>query len=195
MKKRPNFKIVENYSVDVDMDELAKDYLDKSVSVDDICEKYGISRNKYYILKRELVEMTGVEFKQTAWGGNPNRPSKIKNIYKRNNRYRIAKTIQNKTYYFGEYDNIEEAVYVRDIMEKHGWDKKYYEEHVKKQFFKSYNESFGVFFDSFKKDYLEGMTIPKLREKYELSAYRYYYLSALIREEMGLARKPTKVAS
>ena len=190
-KERPNFVIVENYDEDIDLEAMAKDYLDPSVSIPKLCKKYGISRKKYYSLKKHLVDMTGVEYKASYWGGRG--VSNFEHIYETDSgHFKITKFIDGKSYHFGQYDSLDEAVLVRDDLIAHDWDRDYYLKNIKRRYFESSGDPWKETFKKFKKDYLDGMTVSELQKKYGLSNYRYYSLSASLRKEYGLSRKPMR---
>ena len=91
-----NFRIVENYTDNIDFDELVKDYLDPTMTLDDICRKHDISRNKYYQVKKRIVEETGVEIKPCMIGRRVDEDKNQRYIYKvdKGEKYRIIKTIK-----------------------------------------------------------------------------------------------------
>ena len=44
-----------------------------------------------------------------------------KNIYKSRNTYKVTNIINKKSKIFGVYDNLDKAVFIRDLLVKHKW--------------------------------------------------------------------------
>lgn len=55
------------------------------------------------------------------------------NIRRGHSKYAVASTVGNRKKFFGHYDTIEEAIEVRDFLEKHNWDSKYHSSNVMKE--------------------------------------------------------------
>ena len=191
MKARPNFRIVEGGSqIDVDMDELKKDYMDSTMSVDMILKKHNITRSKYYKLKPKIVEATGEPVKPSRFGGNPVFIDVGKYITQDpfSKKYRVAKYIDGMLKHFGRYKTFEEAKQVRDIMIEHEWDWKFYWENIRPKYHTGYISE--DIFPDFERDFLDGMSIKDLQKKYGLSDYHYSNLATSVKHKYGLSRKP-----
>lgn len=187
-KERPNFRIIENYEPDIDLEEFKKDYLDENTNIDEMCRKYDISRKKFYDIKKQALDGMGVKIK-------PNRgryaccSNERRHIYKANNHYRVSKVIDSRVIYFGQYSSLDTAIKVRDLLIEHDWDYDYYFEVIRPQFGGALD--FGIP-KGFEEDYLDGMTVNELREKYNMSLYQYYNISTMIKQKLGLHRKPMR---
>lgn len=193
------FKIVDGNYDDldgIDYESLKKDYLDPEVTVESICEKHSITRRRFYRIKKQLVEDTGVARKPTTHRGigvlkrisaNITQDSKTK-------KFRVAKFVDGKLLHFGGYTALQEAVEVRNIMEEHDWDIDYYHKHIKPSFFKKrMDEPKDKVYEDFVNDYLKGETMNTLLEKYGITKYRYHQLATSIKHEFGIFRKPQLV--
>ena len=183
-----NFRIVENYTDDIDFDELVKDYLDPTMTLDDICRKHDISRNKYYQFKKRIVEETGVEIKPCIIGRRVDDDKDNRYIYKidTSDRYRVVKTLNQKTHYFGVYDDYETAEEVRDLLIAHDWDVDYYLNEIKPKYHPTIPLEIPFGFED---DYLK-MPVDKLRKKYGLSEYQFCLISMSLKSKLGITRKP-----
>lgn len=188
---RPNFRIIENSASDVDMEELEKDYLDPKMEVKDICRKYDISRNRYNKLRKEIVKKTGVTHKPTLIGGRDIRYNKLKHIHKieLSGKYRLTAYKDGKIHFYGNYDTLEIARNVRDLLMEHDWDRDYYNKVIKPQYNPNLDMSTPVGFEN---DFMSGMSVIELREKYSLTQYQYRLIAMAIKQKHGLYRKPTK---
>lgn len=198
LKRKINFRIVEGEQEDgIDFNQLKKDYLDEDISVGEMVRKHGLSRKRYYkYYHKRLVKETGYDIKPNKMCKNSQINKVLKYITQDplTGTYRVAKYVDGKLLHFGGYKTLEEAVRVRDVMADHNWDKEFYEKHIKPHYFTSYNlEDEDEVFAQYKEDYLNGMTIKELMEKYGISKYRYCMLSASINHEYGLSRKPVRV--
>lgn len=183
------FRIVENADDDLDFEQLKEDYLNPKLGVKDICQKHSISSKKYYRIKPRIVEETGVEEKPRQWGESPFLGQVSKHIYKDplKNSYRIQKTINGKKYSFGSYKTYEDAEVMKLKLIAHDWDIDWFRSESKEELTVEDER-----FDEFKKDYLEGFSMKELLKKYNLSRYNYFKLSTLLKQELGLSRKPQR---
>ena len=189
MKKRPNFVIVENADDDIDWDELKNDYLNPHMSIKDICDKHRISRKKYYTYSKELAEETGIPFKPTAKNNRLLEYNENKHIYyvELTGKYRLTRFRKKKTHYYGDYDSLEEAKEVRNLLMEHNWDDSYYENVIKPKYHPKIDKSSPK---GFEEDFLDGMSVKNLKKKYSLTDYRYYLIAKSVRQKFGLIRKP-----
>lgn len=185
---RPNFRIIENYIDNIDFDELVKDYLDPTMTLDDICRKHDISRNKYYQFKKKIVEETGVKIKPCIIGRRVDDDKDRRYISKveKGEKYRIIKSINQKTHYFGVYDDYETAEEVRDLLIAHDWDVDYYLEEIKPKYHPIISLEIPLGFED---DYLQ-LPVSKLMKKYGLSEYQFYLMSMFVKSKLGITRKP-----
>lgn len=195
-QERPNFRIVEGSEDSIDFEELKKDYLNPNICVDDILAKHGITRKKYLRLRRKLVEDTGVPVKPFKVHGKPQIRGIMEHITQDplSQKYRVAKYFNGILRHYGRYKTLEEAVYVRDLMEENNWDVDFYENSIKPHYFKNrQDEEKDEVYMEFKSDYLNGVPMNVLLKKYGLSKYRYHQLSTSLKHEYGLSRKPLRV--
>lgn len=190
---RPNFRIIEKPPSDIDMEEFTRDYLNPNMEVKDICMKYDISRNRYNKIRKEVVKETGVTHKPTAVGGRDIRFNQFKNIYKieLSGKYRISSYKKGETNFFGNYDTLEIAIEVRDLLIEHDWDRDYYNKVIRPKYNPSLDFSTP---EGFEEDFMSGeMTIDELRKKYNLTQYQYRMISTPIKIKYGISHKPVKV--
>lgn len=187
-KERPTFRIIENADDGVDFDELVKDYLNPYCTIPEICKKHNISRRRYYHYKEMIVEETGVENKPSAHKGRIRGFEDTINIYKveLTGKFRIVKQINKKTYYFGDYDDMETAVEVRKKLIKANWDMEYYRKFIKPKYQPTFSTETPK---GFEEDFLE-MNVDDLRKKYNLSVHQFYMISTPLKQKLGLTRKP-----
>ena len=124
-----NFNIVENATIEWDIEEIIQDYQDVNLSVKEIREKHGISRGSWHrvlnILKEQNIPLRGYRSK----GYVKNR--KEYDTYTRNNhcyydkklkRYKIVRMINKQMHYFGLYPTLEEAERKVCELDANGWD-------------------------------------------------------------------------
>ena len=173
------------------MEELKKDYLNPKMEVKDICKKHDISRNRYNKLRREIVAETGVTHKPTAIGGRDIRYNKLKHIHKveLSGKYRLTAYKDGKIHFYGNYDTLETAKEVRDLMIEHDWDRNYYDKFIRTKYHPNLDMSTPVGFED---DFMSGMPVKELRGKYNLTQYQYRLIAMAIKQKHGLYRKPTK---
>ena len=191
-----NFRWVDDTTPKVDMDQLKQDYLNPDCSVKDILKKHNISRNEYYRLRRIIVDETGVLAKPSNFGGKPHIFDVSRYISQDplTLKYRVGKYIKGVLKHYGRYSTLEEAIKVRDDLIEHDWDWEYYLENIKPHCFTKYEgDRVEEIMDDFEKDFLDGMSMVDLREKYGLSKHYYFTLSTSIKHKHGLSRKPTRV--
>lgn len=190
MSSDVQFRIVEgNDCVDtIDVEEFKKDFLDPSLSVNDICEKHNISKNNYQRLKKEHFPDTRKPFiVNTAPICDIDRY-----ISQRDGGYVVSKRISGSQRYFGIWNTLEQARTVRDILESNNWDVGLYYE-LKEHSAKSYplKNHCREIYDEFRRDYMGGIPYKTLIKKYGITTHQYSVLSKWIREELGIKRKPT----
>lgn len=180
-----NFRIIEGEYDGFDFEELCADWLNPNMTLTELCEKYDMSKGKYFRLKARIVEATGVKSKPycTNTSKHDNDREYI-SLVKWSSKYRVSKWVDGRCEYFGEYKTLNEARYVRDSLILHDWDKEYYSKYLKR------NADSEREFDEFSYDWLNGMSGKDLMEKYGLTNYKYRKLSAVLREKHSLNRKP-----
>ena len=121
-----------NFNVDVEFTEeeqrqIRKKYAETNITRAEMfqyCnEKYGLSFNQFNKLlkgidKRSRILATNID-KDNRFG----KDKSMRYIYKRNDRYQIARTIKGQALYFGSYSNKTIAKLVRDKLDEHNWNK------------------------------------------------------------------------
>ena len=189
MKKRPNFRIIENADDKIDWDELKKDYLDPYMCIDDICKKHDISRKKYYTFSKRLIKETGIPYKPNAKNNRLLEYNQNKHIYfvELSGKYRLTRFRNKKTHYYGDYDTLEQAREVRNLMIEHNWSDSYYENVIKPKYHPKFDSTSPM---GFEEDFLDGMSVKDLRKKYSLTHYQYNMIAKSIKQKFGLVRKP-----
>ena len=129
---KPTFRIIEgeiNPHDDI-YEDFKADYLSIDITVDEMLEKYNISKNTYKHLRLRVAEETGVNRKMTAnkftrmW----THQSRFIDHLKLRDKYRVAKVINGKYYHFGVYDDMDTAIYVRDKLEENNWSNETYKQ-------------------------------------------------------------------
>ena len=119
-----NFNIVEGE--DTYLSEIYPDFKREflnGTSINDIKVMFDISERKYYRLQKRVREETGLICKPKS-KCRFNKFNEDYYIYKRDSdNYYIYKTLDGKTGYFGVYDSLEKAKFVRDELIKCDWDK------------------------------------------------------------------------
>ena len=195
LKQKPNFRIVEGVSQpEVDFEELKKDYLNRDMYVDDILKKHNISRREYTRLRKRLVEETGEPSKKSNSNKLPNSNTNEKHISKDllSGHYKVTKWIGDRTVHFGTYKSLIDAVKVRNVMVEHNWDWDYYIKNIRPFYANKIEVGIGKDMDSFKSDFVGGMSVKNLMEKYDITLNHYQKLAILIKHELGLTRKPRR---
>ena len=61
-----NFSIIENYTPRVEYNDFKKDFLDPSINVKTLQEKYDISRKQYCNLREQVLDETGLTSKPST---------------------------------------------------------------------------------------------------------------------------------
>ena len=198
MKDKPRFRIIDGdkWTSDVDFEQLKIDYLNPTITVDEILKKHNISRGEYHRQRKKIVEETGVPVKPSVHGGQPkiHNSSEYITYDSLAQKFRVSKYIKGMLRHYGRYKTLEEAQRVRDVMIDHDWDWDFYWENIKPSYFTNFPlASREEVMDDFEKDYLAGMTGRELMKKYGLTPHYLSTLSTSIKHKHGLMRKPIKV--
>lgn len=189
MKRKLNFRIVENAYDDIDFEELIDDYLNPMMTIEEICKKHDISRKKYYSCKKRIVEETGVSTKPSLLSGRLRNFVNEMHIYKieLSGKYRIVKEIDKKTQYFGDYDSMEIAKEVRELLIAHDWDREYYLNEIKPKYNPTLSLETPV---GFEEDFFI-LSVDELKKKYGLTTHQYSMISTPLKIKLGITRKPS----
>ena len=182
---KPRFTIIEGKD---NFEELylkfEKDYLGSELTISEILSKHNISQNMYKKLLKAVYKRTG--YKRPKHTHLKKYRMRCIEETKSGN-YRIRRT----PYYYGTYPSLEIALKVRSILDENDWDvslvpqlREMYTV-PKESFMDSFKE-----YDEFANDYLEGMSLFDLMEKYNISKYFYQKLSAKVKNDYNLTVKP-----
>lgn len=194
-RDRPNFKIVETSYDDYSdiYDDFKRDYLSEDITVKEMIEKYGISKNKYMRIKKVVAEETGVNRKisRNTTGSLWSHYDKYIERHKALEKYKVSKVIGGTLFFYGIYDSLEDALFIRDRLEECDWSMDCYRK-LRYELFneESLQDKIRRVYIDFKDDYMEGESIKYLMKKYDLTISMYKILSKMIRSEEGLLRKP-----
>lgn len=114
---RPNFRIIEGVTEDIDYESFKRDYMNPLISKKEIREKYGLNNQKYLRQGRRVYEDTG--FKRTR----KHKPiGEFTNITKLDNgKFRVYKHLNRKYVHCGNYDTVDEARRIRNYLALHDW--------------------------------------------------------------------------
>ena len=196
-KKRPNFRIVEGHTSDVDYEEFKRDFLNPYFLVEDIKKKYGISSRKYNNYREKVLKETGLWRKPsvaqhksldgTILDGNCRYSEFIQNV---NDDFLVVKTIDYNTHYYGRYSDYETAVKVRDILMENNWDEKLGKElkqiYGKKRLRPSLKKAQEIFEEYEYKYFNEkDRKLVDIREEMGITKTIYRYLLLLLHEKHG----------
>ena len=190
-----NFSIIENYTPRVEYNDFKKDFLDPSINVKTLQEKYDISRKQYCNLREQVLDETGLTSKPSTSIKDQSIQLITDKTYIRkykNNNYFIQKIIKGKRRSFGIYANMETARKVRDELIKNNWDKNLADElqmkygvtnknRLRKKALKQYNE--------FETLFLKGNSVKNIKQTLNLTDYQYNLLSKKAREKHNLKSK------
>lgn len=114
---KPNFRIIEGESDEIDYESFKKDYMNQFIHKSEILKKYDLNHNRYLKYGRRVFEETG--FKRKS--GVPY-PKSMTNIRRGGHgTYSIYKTINGKKLFCGTYDSVDEARKVRNFLISHNW--------------------------------------------------------------------------
>lgn len=120
------FKIVENsHGRDLShlRDDFEMDYICSGLSVNSLIRKYGLSRNEYYELAREVREKYNISSKPRAGINKDLTDVRVgKNYKKCRYGYQIHKTLNQTRNYIGTVPSEEIAKKMIDVCEEIGWD-------------------------------------------------------------------------
>lgn len=194
-KDKPSFNIIESSYEDYDdiYEDFKNDYMSCAITVKKMQEKYDITPNQYRRLKNRVMEETGVNRKlsRNTTGSMWVHCDKYIEGHKSSNRYKVSKVINGKKFFFGVYDSLEEAKFIRDRLEEENWSIDAYERLRYELFGEEPNHNkIEKIYDDFKVDFMRGESMKYLRKKYSLGSDAYRTLSKMIRCEEGLIRKP-----
>ena len=190
-----NFSIIENYTPRVEYNDFKKDFLDPSINVKTLQEKYDISRKQYCNLREQVLDETGLTSKPSTSIKDQSIQLITDKTYIRkykNNNYFIQKIIKGKRRSFGIYSNMETARKVRDELIKNNWDKNLADElqmkygvtnknRLRKKALKQYND--------FETLFLKGNSVKNIKKTLNLTDYQYNLLSKKVREKHNLKSK------
>lgn len=192
---RPTFNIIESSYENYDdiYDDFKNDYMSVGITVKEMLEKYGLTSNQYRRLKNRVMEETGInrKFSRKTTGSMWTHCERYIESHKSSKKFKVSKVTDGKRHFFGIYDSLEEATYVRNELEKHNWSI----EHYKKLRYEMFGEEpncvkISKIYDDFKADFMRGESMRFLQKKYDINSDTYKNLSKMIRSEEGLLRKP-----
>lgn len=117
-----DFNIVEG-GMDYDefYEDFKLDFLNPKMTIDEIVEKYGISKNRYSTLRKRVCEETGLKGKPMKHFDGKSGRDYVQRRGK--DKWVIVKKIGEKRVHFGMYDNFDTAVKIRNELMECGWDK------------------------------------------------------------------------
>ena len=159
----------------IDCDGFINDY--NILSVDELRKKYGLSRNEYVRLRKQL----GLGKKKRIFYDSL-RKTNPKYYYKNKNRYIVHKTIDGKTEYYTSCYSEETAKKTVEMFKQCNWDKSKINE-IKEKL--DYNRDYlewkysHVDFDEFEKDCFE-MDTKDILSKYEISKIGYEHIMSVL---------------
>ena len=120
------FKIVEG-----DTDKLNRiyedfkvDFLDASMSIDDLMRKYDVSFKNYNKLRKRACEEFGLKQKPISRAESNHVIHEKSYIHRYGKKWAVVKTVNHERVIFGIYEDFEEAKNVRDLLLANNWDKK-----------------------------------------------------------------------
>lgn len=201
-KEKPNFRIIENYHEEIDMDGFEKDYLNPSMSVDDIRKKHDIGMHKYTKYAKEVRDKFGLEKKPRIHLGLIELPTLNGDLVEdmryikqhRSGRYTIIKVIGDERYYCGSFTNKDDARRVRDYLNRCNWDVdeiKRMDELYPYKYRKDALERAKKLYPEWKQLYLNSeLTNKEISEKMDIPSGVYRHLRRMVREEYGLKYRP-----
>lgn len=109
-------------------EDFKNDFLNSQYNISDLRKKYNLSFHQYNKLRKLVCEETGLKSKPTK---NFRQKKVIEdNTYIRQiyGKWGILKVINKKVIYYGYYDDINVARYIRDRLIECNWDKSYLHE-------------------------------------------------------------------
>lgn len=117
-----NFNIVEGDVSDAFRDEFVELYYDRSLNMNQICEKLDISSRKYGRIKKELVDAGRIDGEFRCFRHKGKGKYYVKN--KRYGTYSISRKFKGKQVYYLTVPTEEEAKACVEMLEEHNWNKK-----------------------------------------------------------------------
>lgn len=114
---RPNFKIIEGATEDIDYESFKKDYMNPFMPKKDIKEKYNLTESKYLRYGKEVFQDTG--FKRRKGIRAYDKMTCIREYG--DGYYHVDKQKNHQKIYCGTYDSLDKAIKVRDFLVKHNW--------------------------------------------------------------------------
>lgn len=196
-KEKPNFNIVEGYTVEVDYEEFKEDFLNPYFLAEDVRKKYGLSPKQYMVHRNKVLEETGLTRKPTKHEYRilEELPSNFKqfctqHITERNGVYIIRKSINESMRYYGRYDDYDTAVMVRDKLIECDWDEEVAKDlktiYGKKRLFPALDNAKEVY-DEFEYRYFydKDSKVEDILKEMDLTRRTYSYLIKLLRANHG----------
>lgn len=193
-REKPNFRIIENYEVDVDYEEFKRDFLNPLILKNELLEKYSISNKRYCDLRDRILNETGLLKKPSCTRPDVNafplNKMNYEHIQKVGDFYVVTKRIKYVNHYFGRYADYGTAKMVRDRLVESNWDlvlgaelKKLYA--VKRS--KPALERAKEVYDEFETRYFfdEDHTLKEICSEMKIKPSVYGYLLSLLREKHG----------
>lgn len=193
---KPNFNIIEGYTVEVDYDKFKEDYLNPYILANDVRKKHGLSVKQYDYYRKKVLDETGLCKKPYCPSSSLlkdfliSRKRSGEYIQSVDGFYIVVKTIAYHTHYFGRYADYDTARMVRDKLIECDWDVEVGEElkqiHGVHRLKPNLDRAKEVY-DSFEWRYFydRDSTIADIREKLGISVRTYEYLLMMLRENHG----------
>lgn len=195
-KERPNFTISYRTTPEVDYEEFKEDFLNCFMKIDEIKEKYGLTKSEFKEYRQRVLDETGLKRKPTYTYSSIHFFGGAEYIQKKSNGYIVVKTFNNSrdgysTKYFGRYPDYETAKMVRDKLIESNWDERL-GTYLKEEYGLSRSDIRPAY-DRAKKIYSEfkdlyfnsSLQIKEIQVQLGISQRVYKYLIDMIRDEIG----------
>lgn len=185
---KPNFRIVEGNDNDVDFEKFKELFFDDKKMVKDVCDELDISTKKYNRLRRELIKEVGF-IRKPVDKDYQLKDDPMRYISSSKKGYSVNKQIDHRKMYFGIYQDLETAQYVRDAMEALDWDEDAFYS-VRKKVRPRKQPYSDDEYEKVKRDYMAGYTIREIIRRNNITNYKYSCISKRVRTEENLFTKP-----
>lgn len=194
VKERPNFTISYRKPPEVDYEEFKKDFLDCFVKIDEIREKYDLTKSEFMDYRQRVLDETGLKRKPTYSYRPIHFFDDAEYIQKKNNGFIVVKSYRSgkdtKTKYFGRYADYNTAKMIRDKLVESDWDEGL-GAYLKQKYALSRVELRPAYakaeelYPEFKELYLHSpLQVKEIKAKLELTNRVYKYLLDMVRDEL-----------
>lgn len=184
-----NFRVIENYTHEIDYNGFKKDFLNPRIKVKDLRTKYDLNPKQYNHYKKIVLNETGIKQKPYLTMKNQTIPLIDNNTYiqrYKGDYYFIQKKLNGKRKSFGIYEDIQTARMVRNKLIENNWDTVLGEKLKKEYSITGLKKTANKKYPLFKELYKNTDNRESIQEKLKLTDYQYNHLKNKIEKEEEL---------